>query len=227
LIVPKGTFQETSSAVMSRSGEPKFQYQVFDWVAETTLEPYNKRIDRMIEYQQEEDRGVDHPVRLVLPVPAYTRNYLEMYEQYCLVDGYEGVMVRQPDSPYKNGRSTEREGWLLKIKRFQDSDAVVIGYEEKMHNANELTRDELGRAKRTSHKENKVPMDTLGALRVKDVITGVEFNIGTGFTDQMRAELWAIRTQLIGKMVKYKSQPSGVKDAPRFPVFLGVRSSLP
>jgi hypothetical protein len=27
----------------------------------------------------------------------------------------------------------------------------------------------------------------------------------------------------MGKVVKYKSQPTGVKDKPRFPVFLGFR----
>jgi hypothetical protein len=33
---------------------------------------------------------------------------------------------RSPHSPYKCGRSTEREAWLLKIKRFEDAEAVVL-----------------------------------------------------------------------------------------------------
>jgi DNA ligase-1 len=223
LIVPDGTFQDTSSAIMRRSGKPKFEYQVFDYVAQTTEEAYSLRIDRLRMCHRQ--GAIARSIKLVLPTLIQDVNMLELYEQDCLTVGYEGVMVRQPDSPYKNGRSTEREQYLLKIKRFVDAEAVIVGCEERVHNANELEQDELGRAKRSSHKANMVPMDTLGALKVV-LDDGVVFRIGTGFTDQMRAELWAVRDQLVGKIVKFKYQPTGVKDAPRFPVFLGVRSSL-
>ena len=32
----------------------------------------------------------------------------------------------------------------MKLKRFADGEAVVVGWEELMHNANEATKDELG-----------------------------------------------------------------------------------
>ena len=57
-------------------------------------------------------------------------------------------MVRTPDSPYKCGRSTEREAWLLKIKRFEDAEAVVLGTYEGMSNMNEAGVDAFGRTKR-------------------------------------------------------------------------------
>lgn len=223
-LVSGDTFQHTSSAIMTRGGEPEFEYQVFDYVRDPEA-CYGLRMSILRREFELETQG--SPIRLVIPVPAKTVSDLEEFEGMCLTSGYEGVMVRTPNSPYKCGRSTEREGYLLKIKRFEDSEAIIVGFEEKMHNANEAKLDELGRTKRTSHKANKEGMDTLGALMVKDLKTGVTFRIGTGFDDELRDKLWSMRKMdLIGKIVKYKHQPSGTLDKPRFPVYLGLRSSI-
>jgi DNA ligase-1 len=53
----------------------------------------------------------------------------------------------------------------------------------------------------------------------------VEFDLGTGFTSGQRRDLWVGRGKLKGKLVKYKFQPTGVKDKPRFPVFIGFRDA--
>lgn len=154
---------------------------------------------------------------------AETAEEVLRLEQFFLERGAEGVMLRSPNGPYKQGRSTLKEGYLLKVKQFEDAEAVVIGFEEKMHNANEATIGELGQTKRASFMENLVPTGTLGSLCVNDLTTGVEFNIGTGYNDQQRQEIWDNREVWLGKTVKYKSFKVGVKDKPRFPVFLGVR----
>ena len=224
LVVPNGTFQDTSSAIMSRSGEPEFEYQVFDWMWEDPGEWYGMRMTRLRRGWEQDCQ--DSNIRLVLPVPVKGVDELEEYEVDCLQLGYEGVMVRSSTSPYKFGRSTEREGYLLKIKRFVDGEATIIGFEEKTHNANEARKDELGRTKRSSHKANQEPMGTLGALKVKDLKTGIEFKIGSGFDDALRAKIWKRRESLRKKIVKYKFQSTGILEKPRFPVFLGLRSAL-
>jgi DNA ligase-1 len=139
--------------------------------------------------------------------------------------GFEGTIVRDPDGRYKFGRSTMREGLLLKIKRFNDAEAVVVGVEELMHNGNEATLDRLGHSKRSSHKGNKMASGKLGALVVENVVNGkrVRFKVGTGFKDNERKQLWSDRNSLIGRYAKYKSMEFGTKDAPRHPVFLGFR----
>jgi DNA ligase-1 len=142
-------------------------------------------------------------------------------EEAALALGYEGVMVRHPRGPYKFGRATQREGWLLKVKRKQTSEALIIGFQEQMHNANELKTDELGYAERSSHQANLVPTGVLGAFTVRD--KGVEFNVGTGFTFQDRQEFWRKRHELIGSRITYEYLPIGVKDKPRHPVFKGFR----
>jgi DNA ligase-1 len=146
------------------------------------------------------------------------------YEDTALEAGYEGIMLRDPRGKYKFGRSTAREGALLKLKRKQTSEAIVIGFEEQMHNANELKQDNLGYAERSSHQANMVPMGTLGALQVKDAVSGVDFNIGTGFTFQDRDEIWKNQIKYLGQICTYEFLPIGVKDKPRHPVFKGWRA---
>lgn len=215
----KEVFQATSSGVMSIEGEPDVAFWVFDDFMESggfhrRLHTAHRRIKK-----QKFCETVPHDQIL-------NEDQLTDWEQDYLTMGYEGVMLRHPDGPYKHGRSTAKEAWLLKVKRFEDSEAKIIGFSELMHNANEAKRNELGHLERSSHKAGKVGKQTLGALAVKDLKTGVEFDIGTGFTADQRQLLWSMGDNLLGRVVKYKSQPTGVKEKPRFPVFLGFRDAV-
>lgn len=211
--------QHTTSGVMSRAGEPDVKFFVFDaWHYEAD----EKYVDRAyyIKGQVSWSARIQWVTQELLTTPAD----LDEFEARVLAEGYEGVMLRDPYSPYKFGRSTAKEGYLLKVKRFVDSEAIVLGFQELMKNANELSSDELGHAKRSSHKAGLVPMDTLGALLVRDLKTGAEFSIGGGFTVAQREQFWYYRVNLPGKIVTYKHFLVGAKDAPRFPVFRSFRS---
>ena len=81
----------------------------------------------------------------------------------------------------------------------------------------------MGLTKRSTAQEGKVGANTLGALHVRNE-AGVDFHIGAGFTEALRAQVWAHREDYMGRIVKMKHQPYGAKDAPRLPVFLGFRS---
>lgn len=152
----------------------------------------------------------------------YGEEGLLLYEAKCLEVGYEGLILRNPEAPYKNGRSTVREGYLLKMKRFSDAEFPVIGYEERMHNGNEATTNELGRTKRSTHAAGKSGLGDLGALVLQG--DGFTFRCGTGFDDATRKALWDERdTNLVGRLAKVKYFAIGMKDAPRHPVFLGWR----
>lgn len=218
-------FNAVQSALMSEGGEPVFVFSAFDLVTlgdglEQRFEDRYGKLRKVHGMAKDENRANGFVV--VPHVMVQSPEELLEFEAKQLARGFEGVMVRDPAGPYKCGRSTNREGWLLKLKRFDDAEAEVIGVEERMHNANEKQRDAFGLAKRSSHKVNQVPTGTLGALVVRTE-EGVEFRIGSGFTEAQRAEFWAVRESLAGKLVTYKSQPTGEKDAPRFPVFKGFR----
>ena len=147
-------------------------------------------------------------------------------EEKWLDEGNEGVMIRSYEGPYKCGRSSEREGYLLKLKRFEDMEATVTGMEEMQHNGNEAFTNELGRTARSSCKAGKEGMGVLGKLNLKGLtgpFAGVSFDCGTGFDAAMREELWFHKSNLNGAIAKIKYFPVGSKDKPRHPVFLGWR----
>lgn len=217
-------YRVTSSGVMSEDGEPDFIFRVFDrW---DSKEGFTHRLQS----------AVEQAARLRLPWVRVVDHEqlrddvdLDAFEEQTLTFGYEGVMLRSVDGPYKQGRSTEKEGWLLKLKRFTDDEGVIVGYEERMHNANEATVDERGFTKRSSHQANKVGMDTLGKFLVhrpsdpEDVI----IKVSTGkFRADECAAIWANRPAHLGRFLKFKHFEHGVKDAPRHAVALGFRDPI-
>lgn len=210
-------FGDVTSAFMSKKGSPKFEYHVFDMIGN---QPYIERIERLDQWMK--NNRPPRWLKMVEPVAIDNADELLKYEEICLADGYEGVIVRTPNSPYKYGRSTLNEGYMLKLKRFKDAEAVVYDTVEYQHNTNPAKKDNLGHTERSTAKAGKVPAGMLGKLCVRNT-QGIEFEVGTGFTQDQRKQLWAIRSRLIGRTVKYKYQPAGAKDKPRFPVFLGFR----
>jgi len=164
-------------------------------------------------------------IRLVSHVLINNAEQLEQLESAWLEQGHEGAMIRSINGPYKEGRSTEKQGYLLKLKRFDDGEAEVIGFVEEEENTNEATTNALGRTERSTKQAGKVGKGTLGAFYVKGITKyhGVEFSVGGGFKAVERAIYWVHRTAFLGKLLKYRYFPTGSKDKPRFPVFIGWR----
>lgn len=211
-------YNRTNSGIMSRDGEPDFTYQVFDYYP-MHGDRFSDRLGLAATIAKEHG-GRIHVVKHQL---IHNEDALFVFEESMVKKGYEGIMLRDPSGVYKFGRSTLREGLLLKLKRWEDSEAEILGISPLMRNTNEAKRNALGNLERSSAKSGKVADAQVGTVAVRDVKTGVEFDIGTGFTEEQRIEFWNNRKKLIGKLVKYKYQPAGVKDKPRFPVFLGFR----
>lgn len=212
------TFTNTSSGVMSVDGEPDVKFHVFDDFM--YLGVFQTRLDSAIKRTRSCDQVV-----IVPHVMLSSHADLQEFESVSLANGYEGVMLRDPLGHYKEGRSTEKEGILMKVKRFTDGEAKIVGFNEAMHNTNEAKLNELGTKERSHKKEGLIGKGMLGALMVVTE-EGVNFEIGTGFTEAQRIEFWKTRKSLLGKIVKYKSQEVGVKIRPRFPVFHGFRDPI-
>lgn len=225
-------FKDVSSAVMSRSGEPDFVYAVFDWA---TAEPsgFSSRLESVHQTWLANIKAWPH-VEIVEHRQVNSADELLKLHVAWLEMGYEGTMIRSLHGPYKQGRSTTREGYLLKLKNFVDEEAEVIGVEEMMHNTNEATLDELGHTKRSSAKAGKVGKGTLGKFLCRFLSDGTEFKCGTGLglTDEVRKEIWdavidPLDSDVIGSIIKVKHQPDpgGRQEgqAPRIPIFLGFR----
>jgi DNA ligase-1 len=211
-----GVYNRTVSEVMSRDGGQAFFY-TFDYMG--AGEYYHRY--RIMAKSVEMTPGA-------IPVPGdvmlTTQDVLD-YEAKMVELGYEGIMLRHPDLPYKYGRATVKGGELLKLKRFADSEAVVVEVEELMHNDNAAFANELGYTARSSAQAGQRPGGVLGALVVDHPVFG-QFKIGTGFTAAQREAMWQKRAALFGALVKFKYLDYGMLDKPRHPVFLGFRSEI-
>jgi len=242
----RDVMQRTSSAVMSEESDDwrNVAFHAFDcvdcWNAPAT--PFNVRLQdarRVVrnwaggppDYARDDSRWPrGGPVRFLDQTRLDSWASVEAFMTPLMLAGFEGVMLRAPEGLYKFGRSTAREQGLLKLKRFVDSEARVVGVYEREHNTNAQERSELGLAKRSTHKAGKVAAGDLGGVVVQlgPPWKADTLRIGNGWTLAQRRELWGADqgASLLGRWAKFKYQPEGSKDAPRLPVWLGWRSPL-
>lgn len=213
--------------IMRGYGVPNFTFYVFDYPKYANLH-FEQRFAYLITtLLGQGDPFVSSRVKLSRNILVRNMEELEEWESVFISEGLEGAIIRSPFGPYKQGRSTNNQGYSVKIKRFVDDEAQIIGFEELLSNQNEATQSNLGLTKRSSHQENKVPMNTLGAFIVKSK-QGIEFKIGTGrgLTHALRKHIWENRLAYAGQWVKYSSQEVGGYDKPRCPVWLGMRQPI-
>lgn len=216
----KDVYRQTISGVMSQDGTPNFSFYVFD----NHASPHRSWLERFATTRHLAFRSAS---MLVLDhYEIHRPEELMKLEEDTLAQDYEGLILRDPAAHYKFGRSTAKEGILLKLKRFQDGEAEVLDVIEEMHNGNAAETNELGRTKRSSAKAGKTGRGDLGALVLENPFGPGTFNVGTGFTDEQRAEIWSNRKKYLGSMVKVKYFTKGMTDTPLLPTFLGWRSKF-
>lgn len=220
-------FQNSTSGIMSHHGMPQFTYWVFDCRINEGLYPprvfvpYEERVKSLF------DLKLPPFCNPLMPQVLKSLDDLYSYETQCLERGAEGVMVRPANSPYMDGRrASARWPVLVAVKRFMDSEARVIAVEQLQHNENPAERNALGYLERPTNRVNMVLLDKVGSLVCVDLKTKVEFRIGTGMDDSDRVSWWRDQRLVVGRVVKYKYQPHGVKEKPRCPVFLGFRDPI-
>lgn len=232
----------TSSAVGTIAGEPYTLWWLFDYVTvETRKLGYQERYDKLIERVRELyhiDNVIWQHLRVVPMKVCHNLQELLDYEEWCLTQGYEGVCIRRLDGAHKEGRSTVREGGLLRIKRFIESEALVTQVIEGEENGNEAQTNELGKTFRSSHKENMIPNGQVGRMiatllddihdpitKVKLLSKGQEITISPGnMPHDRRKHYFLNQHELLHHVVKFKFFPKGLKDKPRFPTFVTIRS---
>nr|WP_252371596.1 DNA ligase [Pseudoalteromonas phenolica] len=121
-----------------------------------------------------------------------SRAQLDDYFDKVVARGGEGVMLHLATATHLAGRSPQ----LLKYKPYSDAEAVVIGYSE-------------GKGKYQGK---------TGALIVRNLDDGIEFKVGSGLTDALRA-----KPPKIGTVITYRYQDKTKYNKPRFARFLRVR----
>lgn len=224
--VDSNVFQLTDSAVMTIGDERPLVWYLFDdWSASGGFLERSNMVRSIVEASMDLSKHCRWLEQFYVDSP----DKAAVLEEQAVGLGYEGLILRRIDGPYKCNRSTLKEGWMLKLKRFQSAEARVIGFEERMHNANEAKTDARGFTKRSSSQGAKVGMGTLGALKVVgigDWFPGVHFNLGVfkGFSHEDLQKIWNNREQYLNRIATYEFQNVSVVEAPRQPRLKGFRS---
>ena len=214
------TMQVTMSAVMTELSTDPIDFYVFDIVGMGSV-PFEERYDNL----QTRVKMLGLPnLLLVEQVLLSNEDELLRYDEEGIALGYEGSIFRTPLGFYKNGRCSMIGQQLMKLKKFTDAEAVIIGFEELQINTNEAVLDIRGLTKRSTKQENRIPAGMLGKFIVRDVLTGIEFPLSGKITKEQRIHYWNIRDQLLGQFVTYKHfKVTGVRTKPRQPIFKWFR----
>ncbi len=193
LWIGRDTFSELSSIVLDQTPDEaawkRVRYMIFD--APQASGGFEDRLDFA---RQWFDRHPNAAVTIVDHEICKDAEHLRQKLTEIEAQGGEGLILRRPQSPYTVGRSRD----ILKVKTYQDADAVVIGYRP-------------GKGRHAGR---------LGALLV-ELPNGVRFAIGTGFKDAERDN-----PPPIGSTIKFKYHGLTKTGKPRFASFLRVRKEF-
>ncbi len=155
--------------------------------------------------------------KLISQVLIRNAKQLANYEARCLAKGYEGVMLRRGDAgpylrkPGKENRSTLREFYLVKLKRFEYDEAVITGWRHLEHNLNE---EKTAAGRRSTRKDGRViDAAQVGSATLRNKKFGA-FNV-TVPTNELRGKGDAWWDAAVGTRIRFKYQLAGTKDKPR------------
>lgn len=155
----------------------------------------------------------------------------DIYDAHCynLSMGYEGSILRSPDGIYKNGRSTLKEQYSIKLKPFEDTEGTLVDWEPRLINLEESKKDERGLLKKGKKKANLIPTEEVGVLILKSPKFSEPVRVGSGLDNKLAKEIYQNPSLYLGKMVKFKYLPStgeAYSKKPRHPVFIGFRDEM-
>jgi DNA ligase-1 len=186
----RGNFEPTVSCVLRQQPHPgwfELRYAIFD--VPKMAGSFKVRLEKVSAWLSLNPSSY---VFLIPQTPIEDPAHLARCLDEIVEQGGEGLIVRDPEGGYTPGRSAA----ILKVKRFEDAEAIVEGHE-------------------SGNGRNK---ERLGALLVRTP-DGVKFKIGTGFSDAERKN-----PPPPGTVITYKFSGKYASGIPRFPVYLRVRA---
>lgn len=190
LYLGPGRFEDTVRAVKGSAGWSKLRYVAFDAPMGAGPHPLD-----WLEFETRIAHAAAAWHDFAGQELCNGREHLEQRLAQAQAEGLEGVMLRAPRSLYEGNRSST----LLKVKTFQDAEAVVL-------------KVVPGKGKHAGR---------MGALVCQWPGRPEMFEVGTGFSDVQRARgdrAW------VGKRItiRYQELTPG-RGVPRFPSFVAVR----
>ncbi len=189
LLITNGSFEDVQSVVLDNIPSKRWRnvtYNIFE--APNTEGNFTKRIEKIKEWFK---KNKNEYVRIVKQFKINSKYDLYRYLDEVCSQGGEGVIVKDASLEYFTGRSSK----ILKLKKFQDMEGVVISINP-------------GKGKYKG---------MMGSLRLK-LKNGVIFNLGNGFSYKERK-----KAPKIGDIVTFKYFGFTKNGKPKFASFIKVR----
>lgn len=188
----RGQFQHLSHIVLDDTPNEtqwrNVRFMLFD--APSAAGTFSQRLAVLKHITQHVDPAV---VQLIEQRTLTDTDTLETWLKNIERNGGEGIMLHRKDNPYFNGRSAG----VLKVKSYQDDEAIVTGYEP-------------GKGKYAG---------LMGAVWVVTA-DNIRFKIGSGFRDYDRANPPAV-----GSIIQYRFNGYTQSGKPRFARYIRPRQS--
>jgi len=167
-----------------------------EWKSSSASMSCHERYETLLDKLAEStaDLSILQPIERVHVDPIYSE-IKSMHDEYITL-GYEGAMIKDLESPYIFGRGYE----TMKMKEFNDADLAII-------NTIEGTGKHSGK---------------LGSVVV--CFNGVDVQVGSGFSDDLRQQIWNDRERFIGKIIEVRYQEVTPDGSLRFPTFSCFRN---
>lgn len=223
---PSLAFNEIASIVMSTEHDDwdKIQFYVLDWVTDGT---YQVRLIKAGNWFLQNFTQDSLSYIRIKQYPTVCTDATELMSFFLHVESEqgEGICFRTLNSPYKSGRSTLKEQYLIKLSRYHYEEATITSVFEQVENTNYAGTSKTGHTKRSSCQEGMVGKGTMGGFVVTTITNSTVVRVGTGegWTDSFRRKVWNNPMAWIGKQITIKSKPTGKLNKPRHPIMVGER----
>lgn len=182
------------------------KYVIFDWISNRDFDngisqdSYKVRKDSLVKLSHDIERlGIKNVEVVKFFYEGADETKIDYWLDCAIKAGMEGVMVNY-DVPYL----CKRHSGILKAKRFYTMDLPILGFE-------------VGEGRLSN---------TLGKVYVE--YEGNVVGVGSGFSDELRSEIWNNKKKYLGSIieVKYKNiskdKNTGMSSL-QFPVFVRFR----
>jgi len=162
---------------------------VEEWYAEKPWTPFNRRVEQYSDWCSAHDPQGHH---LVAVQQHRCRNAEQVLvlQQEAQSKGWEGLMLKCPNSVYAHRRATAKQNEFWKLKFWDAVNGVIVGFKQMQRltddaRANNTDRSALGRLKRGHRQDDREMVDSIGSVEI-EITDGQIFPKGTRFNGQPR-----------------------------------------
>lgn len=173
-----GDLHNTSAVVNSYDRDISgFKYYLFDVISNFEMDFHSR--NKILKFSEPPSDCIIHHDSTLM-----SAKYAKIFYDQIIKEGGEGIIIRS-NKPYKSGRSPRsvENFTMLKIVGSKIGTGTIISINE-------------------GYTKENVKSNTLGSITVKS--DGEIFNIGSGFTDELKNKIYKNKSDYLNKTVVFK-----------------------